>query len=806
MAYKNKTLIDKMNLEQKCALLSGKNTWESRDYKELGIPPIWMSDGPHGLRKQTGAADHLGLNGSEPSTCFPTAATVANSWDPELGEAVGETLGEEAAAMDVNVVLGPGLNMKRNPLCGRNFEYFTEDPYLAGKMAAGYIRGLQSQGGAACPKHFAVNDQELRRMASNSVVDERTLREIYLTGFEIAVKEGHPKSIMSSYNEINGTYANENEHLLMEILRNEWGFDGAVITDWGGSNDHTEGVRHGSNLEMPAPGLSSAMELVNAVKEGRLLEEDINDRVDELLTLILNVSENVEKAPKSFDKEKHHLIARKVASQSIVLLKNEENILPLSKDKKVAIIGDFAFTPRYQGAGSSLVNPTQLDTTINMAGNCGLSVIGAAEGYTRNGKADEAKKQAALDLAAKAEVVLFFVGLDEISESEGLDRTNMKLPHNQNELLIELSKINKNIVVILSAGSAVEMPWRKDVKAIVHGYLGGQAGAGAMLDVLAGRVNPSGKLAETIPDRYEDTPSYNYFPGDLRDVYYKEGLYIGYRYFDTVGKEVAFPFGYGLSYTSFEYSDLKITDTDVTFTITNTGDREGAEIAQLYIGKNDSGIFRPLKELKGFAKIKLDAGESKTVGISFNDKSFRYFDVSTNKWEIEGGTYQIMVGAAVNDIRLQGETLVKGTSDADPYAGKELSSYRSGKITDVSDSEFETLLGFKISKQQKGITRNSAFRDMNHGFSPIGWIVWLVLTAFYKISCKGEKPNLNVLFIYNMPFRALAKMTGGAFSRGMVDGLVLELRGGLIVGFVKLIIEAVKNAFASSAFAKKIKA
>ena len=508
---KHQDLLNKMTLDEKAAILSGMTEWETRNIDRLNIPSMFCSDGPHGIRKQEGDGDHLGLNASVPATCFPTAATVANSWDPELGEEIGKALGEEAVALNVNVILGPGLNVKRNPLCGRNFEYFSEDPYLAGKMAASYIKGIQSKGVAACPKHYAVNSQELRRMASDSVLDERTLREIYLTNFEIAVKEGNAKAIMSAYNQVNEVYANENKHLLQDILRDEWGFDGIVITDWGASNDHTAGVAAGSNLEMPAPGLGSARELLKSIEEGRLTEKELDECVDTLLDAILTFAKK-EKSNSKYDKELHHEIAKKAAGKSAVLLKNEENILPLKEGTKVAVIGDFAIEPRFQGAGSSVVNATKIETIANTIAQYKLENIGIAKGYDRIGKENNQLLEEAKEIASKADVVLYFFGLDELSESEGLDRQHMKIPANQIKLLEELSKVNKNIVGVLSAGSAIETPWDVNCKGLLHGYLSGQAGAGALLDIITGKINPSGKLNETLPVKYEDVPSYNYFP------------------------------------------------------------------------------------------------------------------------------------------------------------------------------------------------------------------------------------------------------------------------------------------------------
>lgn len=800
---KNDAILKKLSLEQKCALLSGKTVWQTQDFAKQGVPSIWLSDGPNGLRKQAGESDHLGLNPSTPATCFPTAATIANSWDPDLGEEVGKALGAETAAQQVNVLLGPGLNVKRSPLCGRSFEYFSEDPYLAGKMAAGYVRGIQSNGVSACPKHFAANGQELRRMASDSIVDERTLRELYLTGFEIVVREAHPKSIMSSYNLVNGTYANENAHLLKDILRDEWGFDGAVITDWGGSNDHIAGVKNGSTLEMPGSGLGSARELLKALQEGRITEQEIDERVDEMISLAVSTTEGVQNAPRHIDEKAHHTLAHRAAAESIVLLKNEDDILPLAHGKRIAIIGNFAAVPRYQGAGSSMVNATRVETFKSCA-EAGLEVTGYAKGYDRGGKADEALKQEAVALAQKADIVIYCLGLAEDSESEGLDRTHIKLADNQKDVLAAVAAANPNVVAVVSAGSAIEMDWARHCKAVVHGYLGGQAGASAMVDVLAGWVNPSGKLAETLPVKYEDTPACNYFPGKKRNVEYREGLYIGYRYYETAGVKPAYPFGYGLSYTSFAYSDLKADEKGASFTLTNTGSADGAEIVQLYVAKADAQIFRPARELKGFAKIFLRAGESQRVTIQLDDKAFRYWNVETNRWEIEGGTYQLLVGASCEDIRLQADVTVTGTGAPNPYRTLALPTYASGQIQNVSDTEFETLLGHPIPENKVAIDRTLTLGEMNHGRSPIFWLVWLVLQILYSTTMKSGKPDLNILFQYNMPVRGLAQMTGGVIGMETVDGVVMECRGFWIVGLVRAIVGLVQNAVGNANLQKKL--
>ena len=798
-------LLKKLTLEEKCALLSGAETFKTRGMPEHGIPQIWLSDGPHGLRKQAGESDHLGLNPSVPATCFPTASAVANSWDAALGEEIGAALGEEAAAQEVSVVLGPGLNMKRNPLCGRSFEYFSEDPYLAGKLAARYIRGIQSKGVAACPKHFSVNSQETRRMASDSIVDERTLREIYLTGFEIAVKEGHPRSIMSSYNLVNGTYANENKHLLMEILRGEWGFDGAVITDWGGSNDHALGVKNGSTLEMPAPGGDSVRELLAAVESGKISESDIDARLSELLPLVFDTKAALDAAPREFDAAAHHALARRAAEESLVLLKNEGSLLPLAAGSKVAVLGDFAKNPRYQGAGSSMVNSTQVDVLLDKLIDSELNVIGYQQGFDRHGKPDAALQKSACELATQADTVILCMGLDEIAESEGLDRSNLRLAQNQVDLLQAVAAVNPKIVVVLYSGSVVETPWLDNCQALLYAALGGQAGAGAVADALTGKANPCGKLAETWPLAYADVPSAADFATRRKTVEYREGLYIGYRYFTTAEKAVRFPFGYGMSYTTFAYSDMAADEQGVSLTVTNTGSVAGTEIVQLYTAKKNSELFRPAKELKGFARVTLAPGEKQRITIMLDDKAFRFWNVKANRWEIEGGEYELLVGASVADIRLCEKISVHGTATVHPYEDRDLDCYYKGDVLHVSDADFEKLLGHPIPNGKTKIDRNLTLGELNHARSPLGWLVWLVLTILLDASYKRGKPDLNILFQYNMPLRALAKMTNGAISMGMVDGIVMELQGFWILGLVRVIYEAIKNVVLNAQMEKRLR-
>ena len=805
---KHKDILDQMTLIEKAAIVGGQGEWQTWPIPRLNIPSMYCSDGPHGIRKQAGAGDHLGLNESLKATCFPTAATVANSWDVALGEKIGQALGEEAMAEDVHILLGPGMNMKRSPLCGRNFEYFSEDPHLAGKMAAAYVRGIQSKGVRSCIKHFAVNSQEERRMAMDAVVDERTLREIYLTAFEIAIKEGKAKALMTSYNEVNGEYANENAHLLLDILRGEWGYDGMVVTDWGGSNDHVKGIKCRSNLEMPNPGLDSARQVIAAIENGTLTKAELDLCVDDLLDAILETTQAAKGHSTEFDIEGHHALAREAAAQCAVLLKNEGKILPLAEGTKVAVIGDFAFKPRYQGAGSSMVNTTKLESFIEIAQeSSALEIVASSAGYQRNGDSDEALKNEAVEAAKQADVVLYFFGLDEMSESEGLDRQHMKLPKVQLELLKALAGANPNIVGILSGGSSIEMDWDKDLKAVLHGYLTGQAGGGAVYDIITGAVNPSGKLAETYPVAYEDTPAFNYYPAKERTSEYREGLYIGYRYFDTAHVPVKYPFGYGLSYTKFEYTDLKVNADGATFKITNTGKCDGAEIAQLYISLPDAEVFRPEKELKGFAKVFLKSGETKTVTIAFNDMTFRYWNVKDEAWAVEGGIYKVLVGSSSADIRLAADMSVAGVGSGNPYDRKKVQAYYSGDITRVPDGQFETILGRPIpdGSWTRDLTENDAICQLKNSKSWLCRRVYGVLERKKKKAEAAGKPDLNVLFIYNMPFRAIGKMTGGAVSQEMVQGMVKVVNGHFLGGIGAVIGGYFRNGRLNKAYEKSLK-
>ena len=797
-------ILQNLTLEEKAALLQGWSMWTTRDLSAKGIPSMFLADGPHGLRRQAGPADNLGLNESLPAICFPTAATMANSWDTALGEEMGRALGREAAAQEVNVLLGPGLNIKRSPLCGRNFEYFSEDPYLAGKMAAAYIRGIQENGVSACPKHFAANSQELRRMSTDSILDERTLREIYLTGFEIAVREGRPKSIMSSYNLINGIYANENEWLLKKVLREEWGFDGFVVSDWGADNDHALGIQNGSNLTMPGPGADAAISLVRSVKDGEISESDLDERLRELIPVILSTTGAVRAAPKQIDLDAHHALARKCAAESIVLLEND-GILPLKPGTRAALIGEFAEKPRFQGAGSSLVNPTRVDCLKDALAGSGLYLTGFARGYTREDpEPDMLLIHEAVNLAMGAEVVLVCLGLDERSEMESRDRDSLDLPESQTALLNALRRVNPNIVLVLSGGSPFRMPESTQFRAAIHGYLGGQAGAGAMADALLGKVNPSGKLSETWPLALDDTPCRRYYPGRERTCEYREGIYVGYRYYGTAGVPVRYPFGHGLSYTAFTYSGLTAEQNGVTFTLANTGGVDGAEIAQVYVSCKNGKVFRAKKELKAFQKVFLKAGESKTVTIALDDKAFRYFNVKTGKFEIETADYEIIVSSSSEKCELSDVIHVAGTGAENPCGS--LPSYESGRVSDVSDAEFEALLGHPIPEAHWSgpIRANDPLCRLDDAKSPLARLLHSILLKKLKASSQSADPDMMMYFIYDMPLRAIAKSTGGLVTMQMVDDFAFLCNGHSIRGLYRLLRDFLRSKKQAKAFEKKL--
>ncbi|MDO4259853.1 MAG: glycoside hydrolase family 3 C-terminal domain-containing protein [Actinomycetaceae bacterium] len=767
------TSASDLTLLEAAALLSGASEWDSRALPAKGIPSFVMSDGPHGIRRQLGSGDHLGIAASEPATCFPTAATVANSWDPNLCEEMGSALGYEARTLGVDVVLGPGLNIKRSPLCGRNFEYYSEDPLLAGKMAAGLVRGIQSHGVAATPKHYAVNSQELRRMASDSIIDERTLREIYLTAFEIVVKEASPRALMSSYNKVNGTYAHENAHLLIEILRKEWGFNGMVVSDWGGSNSAVDAVSGGGSLEMPAPGLSGARDIVEAVSRGELAEEDVRARAQEVLNIAyLAHSHGSRPAPRT---EVHHDLARQVARESAVLLRND-GTLPLAAGTRVAIIGDMATTPRYQGSGSSQVNPTKVESLRESIEGSGLQMVGYAQGYERFGAANQALIDEAVVLAKKADALVLAIGLDELSESEGMDRAHLRLPQVQIDLLNALRATGVPLIGVLSTGAPIETSWDGHCNALLHMCLSGQAGGAAAWDIVSGAANPSGHLAETWPLALDDHPTADIFPATGRYALYREGPYVGYRYFTTAGKKVAYPFGWGLSYSSFEFSDLRIDEGGAHVRIHNTSEREGADVIQLYVTP-PGAVWGPTRVLRAFTKVTVPAGDEKDVTLPFDDYTFRHFDTATGTWLREKGEWTIAVGHHCNDLPLSGTLTIEGdTIAANPDIPE---VYRTGQVRSVKDADFAILLGRHIPQEDasRALQADDPLSAMSRAKNPLARLAARFIDSRRRAAEKRGKPDLNILFVQNMPFRAIGKMTHGAVPPAAVEGIVDLVNG-----------------------------
>ena len=655
-----KKIVSEMTLEEKAGMCSGLDFWHLKEVEHLGIPKVMVSDGPHGLRKQDEKGDHLGINDSIKAVCFPPAVLSACSFDRGLMEEMGKAIGREAQANDVSVVLGPAVNIKRSPLCGRNFEYYSEDPYLAGEIAAAFVKGVQSQHVGTSIKHFAANNQEYRRMSSSSEIDERTLREIYFPAFETAVKKAQPYTFMCSYNQINGTFASENKWLLTDVLRGEWGFKGYVMSDWGAVNDRVKGLEAGLELEMPASGGDNDAMIVKAVKDGALEEKILDQAVERILRIIFEYADH--RKPQEFTMEKDHEEAQHIAEESMVLLKNENHILPLKTSEKAAFIGGFARNPRFQGGGSSHINCFKTTNVLDSV-PCDAQVV-YAEGFPADRDFyDKALADEAVKAAAEADKAVIFAGLPESFESEGYDRSHMRLPECQNRLITEILKVQPNTVIVLHNGSPVEMPWLGEIKGLLETYLGGQAGGAAAANILYGKINPSGKLAETMPLKLSDNPSYLNFGGGEK-VEYREGIFVGYRYYDTKEMDVAFPFGYGLSYTTFAYSNLKLsmenpTEKDtvmVSADVTNTGKSAGKEVVQLYIRDLTGSAIRPEKELKGFEKVFLEPGETKTVTMELNKRSFAWYNTELHDWFAASGDYEILVGASSRDIRLT-ETL-----------------------------------------------------------------------------------------------------------------------------------------------------
>ncbi len=802
MALKHADLIAQMTLEEKASLCDGLDYWHSQPIDRLGIPSISLNDGPHGIRKKGDPGDtpkgETNLLKGVPAICFPTASATACSWDPDLIEKMGEALGEECLKEKVSVLLGPGTNIKRSPLCGRNFEYFSEDGVLAGEMAASFIKGVQSKGIGTSLKHYAANNQETRRMTVNAVVDERTLRETYLLPFEIAVKKAQPWTVMNSYNRLNGTYAAENKWLLRDVLRGDFGYEGIVVTDWGAENDRVPGLLAGQELEMPTSSGEGARLIVEAVNNGTLDEAVLDAAVDKLVDMAKRAE--AVRGEYTYDVEAHHQLARKIASQCMVLMKNDNNVLPLKKDAKVALIGEMAHTPRYQGAGSSLINPLKLDSAYATMKEMGVD-FSFAPGYTLNGKN---KKYMDLILDAKqkaknADVALVFIGLTDEYETEGNDRKHLSIPPIHNMLVEEVLKVNPNTVVVLSGGASIEMPWADKVPAILNMFLTGQAGGSAVCDILFGDVNPSGKLSETYPLALSDNSSYNYFPGSPVSVEYREGIYVGYKYYDKADKEVAFPFGFGLSYTTFEYSDIKVSadkikDTDtvtVSFKVKNTGDVDGAEVAQVYVSDVESTIYRPVKELKGFKKVFIKAGEEVEVSIDLDKRAFAYYNVNLKDWHVESGDFKILVGASSRDIKLEATVNVESTVEAEiPDYSKTAPCYYTADIMNVKDEEFVAVYGAELPPSQRDksqpLTILNTLEDAADG--KWGGRINRLLKKMLGTETMAGAVALQT------PIKNFISMSFSIFSPQMAEGLLIILNEDKMWKGLKIIFKGVPNA------------
>lgn len=798
-----KSLIAEMTLEEKASLCSGKDFWHLKGIERLNIPSIMVTDGPHGLRKQAGEGDHVGLNDSVPAVCFPTASATASSWDVNLMKAMGEALGKECLQEQVSVLLGPGANIKRSPLCGRNFEYISEDPYHTGEMAAAFINGVQSQGIGTSLKHYAVNNQEFRRMSIDAVVDERTLREIYLAGFEKAVKQAQPWTVMCAYNKVNGTFCSDHQKLLMDVLKEEWGHLGLVVTDWGACNNRVEGIKVGMELEMPSSGGLNDEKIVDAVKEGNLDEAKLDQAVERILELISKAESNKRDNYK-YDVDAHIKLAKKAAVESAVLFKNDDNILPLNKKMKIAVIGEFAKTPRYQGSGSSLINPIRLDSAYDALIEQGID-FDYYKGYNiKSDLPDSTLISEAKEGVTKADCVVIFAGLTNDYESEGFDRTHMNMPESHNELIKQVAKVNSNVIVMLQNGAPVTIPWHGQIKGILECYLGGQAGGSAVVDILFGKSNPSGKLAETFPIKLEENPSYQWFPMGPKTIEYREGIYVGYRYYDKAQKSVLYPFGHGLSYTTFKYSDLKLSSDhiqeneglEVHVSIENTGDVYGGEIVQLYVSDIESTIFRPEKELKAFKKVWLHPGEKKTITFKLDQRSFAYYNINIKDWHVETGEFKILVGASSRDIRLESNIHVTSENESvvvPDYHDTAPDYYNLSNVEmKIKDESFEQVLGRSLpgNNPDKTYNLNSTLGDVKNTF--IGKKVYEEVCKKFKemISSDSEDTATNLMMehmIDEMPLRSLVLMSNGDFSFDKVEGLLLMMNKKPIRGLFKLL-------------------
>lgn len=783
-----KDIIKKLTLDEKCALCSGVTNWNTTPISRLNVPTIVVSDGPHGLRREQENPDVANImQESRPATCFPPAVTLASSWDREIAAKVGSAIAEECIDQEVDVVLGPGVNIKRDPRCGRNFEYFSEDPYLAGEMGASYVNGVQKHNVGTSLKHFCANSQEYKRMTIDSVVDERTMREIYLPAFENTVKKAQPYTIMCSYNRINGEYAADNKYVLTDILRDEWGFAGIVLSDWGATNDRVKGILAGMDLEMPTSNGERDKLIKKAVEDGTLSEEDLDKVVERMLTFIFKCYENRKKHENNIDYNKNYEIACDAATSGAVLLKND-GILPLKEGKKIAVIGNMAKEMRYQGGGSSRINPKKLTSFVDYLHENKVE-FDYADGYGAYEERPDAAKIEEAKLAAKdKDTVLLFVGLTDVSESEGFDRAHIAIPESHNELVKAILEVNKNVVVVLACGSPMEMPWINDVRAVLNMYLCGEAGGKACYKLLFGKANPSGKLAETFPLGIKDNPASLYFGMGPRTVEYREGIYVGYRYYDKTGKDVLFPFGYGLSYTEFTYGDLRVSADNigaddgltVTFSVTNTGKFDGAEVCQVYVRDVESSVYREDKALKGFEKVFLKVGETKEVTVRLDKRSFAFYDVERKDWVVETGEFEILVGASSRDVRLSAKVFVNGVTDVTPT--EEGTFYKDPKgYAEIPSKEFENLLGRELpcnEPYKKGeMCETNCVRDID--VCSFGkFFKWLVYKAAPIAAPKNSPASMRRMLqegAMDLPLRNLYAMTNGIVPRRAVEGLIVRL-------------------------------
>lgn len=783
---KHKHIIDQMSLEEKVAFCSGADFWRTKQFEQLGIPSIMLTDGPHGLRKQSADAGQFGINQSVPATAFPTASASACSWDRDLLRAMGKALGLECRQHGVSVLLGPGVNIQRNPLCGRNFEYFSEDPLLAGELGAAWVQGLESQGVGAAVKHFAGNNQESVRMSSNSLIDERALREIYLPAFERVVTKGRPSTLMCAYNQINGSYCSDNSWLLRTVLRQEWGFSGVVMTDWGAMNDRPAAFRAGLELEMPGGVGVHDQQVLEEVQAGRLSEDLIDVAVDRLLHVVLRLA--VQPAT-AFDPELHHQLARSIAAQSAVLLKNDDGLLPLRSGQKLVVVGEMARNPRYQGSGSSMINPTRLSSALD-----GLDQAGVSYQYfpLLTGQSREALRG--------ADLVLVFAGLTDAYESEGFDRTTMALPDEHNAMIIQAAQSNPNTVVVLAGGAPVELPWLGQVKAVLHMMLAGQAGGLAVADLLTGTVNPSGKLSVSYPLRYADLPSAGFYETGGKQAEYRESVYLGYRYYDKVDQAVAFPFGHGLSYTSFEYSPLNLSareisanaELTVSVTIRNSGQVAGAEIVQLYLAAPDGPFYRPSKELREFGKVFLQPGELKNLEFRLRYRDFSCWSPVEHGWVAAPGNYRVIAAASSRDLRAEATVQVIGRK-IEPQKGTVAAWYLRPQGP-VTSADFSTILGYlpvppptpKKGEYHLGHT----MVDMEKSLI-IRWMRKIVAHTIAKDMGPGCKKTVLYKMMlqtaYNTPFRSMVAMGNGAFPMNQAQGMVSLANGKWFKGIAYLL-------------------